>query len=242
MPAIAVGQPTSIPAMPPPSQPRQGSTAPTLILRGWKIAFHCHRRMHTVLNVRRSNVGAGLPAIASGQPTSIPAMPPPSQPRWGSTALTLILRDWRIAFHCQSRMHTVLNVRRSNVGAGLPAIAVGQPASIPAMPPPSQPRQGSTAPTLILRVWKIAFHCHRRMHTVLNIRRSKPAPRFFTESSLGVSGTRGHRRSTAPARSCSPNPGRPGKPPAPPHPPAFLHGPGQSHPRTSCTSPPLARR
>ena len=172
MPAIAAGQPTSTPAMPPPSPPRQGSTAPTLIFRGWKIAFHCHRRMHTVLNVRRSNVGAGLPAIAAGQPASIPAMPPPSQPRRGSTAPTLILRVWRIAFHCHRRMHTVLNVRRSNVGAGLPAIAAGQPASIPAMPPPSQPRRGSTAPTLILRVWRIAFHCHRRMHTVLNVRRS----------------------------------------------------------------------
>ena len=110
-----------------------------------------------------------MPAIAVGQPTSIPAMPPPSQPRQGSTAPTLILRDWRIAFHCHRRMHTALNVRRSNVGAGLPAIAAGQPASIPAMPPPSQPRRGSTAPTLIFRVWKIAFHCHRRMHTALNV-------------------------------------------------------------------------
>ena len=238
MPAIAVGQPTSIPAMPPPSQPRQGSTAPTLILRDWRIAFHCHRRMHTALNVRRSNVGAGLPAIAAGQPASIPAMPPPSQPRRGSTAPTLIFRVWKIAFHCHRRMHTALNVLKIQCRSWLASDSGGSaninPSNAAAIA--ASPRLDSSY------IDRLHFSCHRRMHTVLNVRRSKPAPRFFTESSLGVSGTRGHRRSTAPARSCSPNPGRPGKPPAPPHPPAFLHGPGQSHPRTSCTSPPLARR
>ena len=36
---------------------------------------------------------------------------------------------------------------QSPVGAGLPAKAVVQPTPLPAMPPPSQPRQSSTAPT-----------------------------------------------------------------------------------------------
>ncbi|MDQ0669216.1 hypothetical protein QF039_003516 [Pseudomonas sp. W2I6] len=151
---MASAQPTSMLPDPPLSQPRRGSTAPTFDL-------HAHLDPHAP--------GAGMSpkaqqapvwelssfseaAMASAQPTSMLPDPPLSQPRRGSTAPTFDL-------HAHLDPHAP--------GAGMSpkaqqapvwelssfseaAMTSAQPTSMLPDPPLSQPRRGSTAPTLDL--------------------------------------------------------------------------------------------
>ena len=71
----------------------------------------------------------------------MPAVPTPSQPRQGSTAPTLDLRRGTNPTHTTAPLWELSSFSEA-------AKAVGQAIKMPAVPPPSQPRRGSTAPTL----------------------------------------------------------------------------------------------
>ena len=101
--AIAECQAMEMPAVPPPSQPRRGSTAPTVDLCRYR---DCARRCKPIHLAQRVSLWE-LPsfseaAIAECQAMEMPAVPPPSQPRRGSTAPTVDLCRCR---DCASR-HT----------------------------------------------------------------------------------------------------------------------------------------
>ena len=93
----------------------------------------------------------------------MPAVPPPSKPRWGSTAPTVELRC------CKDRVgrHNRDSADTADPLWELPsfseaAIAAGQAMKMPAVPPPSQPRRGSTAPTVELRCCTDYVRRHNR--------------------------------------------------------------------------------
>ncbi|VVM98832.1 hypothetical protein PS683_03224 [Pseudomonas fluorescens] len=151
--AIAECQAVKISAVPPPSQPRRGSTAPTVELR------------HGLSCVRRHNSNPAInidpqwelssfseAAIAECQEMKISAVPPPSQPRWGSTAPTVELRH---GSNCVRRHNSNPAINTGSLwelsSFSEAAIAECQAMKISAVPPPSQPRRGSTAPTVELR-------------------------------------------------------------------------------------------
>ncbi len=88
--AKAECQAMNMPAMPSPSQPRQGSTAPTCERRrGCKLAPVATPPIPpTAANPLWELSSFSEAAKAVGQANNMPAIPPPSQPRWGSTAPT----------------------------------------------------------------------------------------------------------------------------------------------------------
>jgi len=135
--AKAVDQSIKMPAVPPPSQPRQGSTAPTLDLRRRQ---HCANTTNPLWELSSFSEAAK----AVGQAIKMPAVPPPSQPRWGSTAPTLDLRRRPNSANTTDPLWELSSFSEA-------AKAVDQSIKMPAVPPPSQPRWGSTAPTLDLR-------------------------------------------------------------------------------------------
>jgi len=95
--AKAVCQALNSLAMPPPSRPRWGSTAPTFGLRSgglWGVTQGCLRQASIEANTADSlwePSSPGEAAKAVGQALNSLAMPPPSRPRWGSTAPTFDL-------------------------------------------------------------------------------------------------------------------------------------------------------
>ncbi|MGY3026706.1 hypothetical protein ACVWXR_004541 [Pseudomonas lurida] len=93
----------------------------------------------------------GEAAITVCQAMERLAVTPPSQPRWGSTAPTVDLRRGSISVYKADPLWELSSF-------GEAAKAVGQAMERPAVPPPSQPRWGSTAPTVDLRCGSISIY------------------------------------------------------------------------------------
>ncbi len=151
--AKAVGQSTKLPAVPPPSQPRWGSTAPTVELRhGSNRARRHNPALTSTADPLWELSSFSEAAKAVGQPRKLPAVPPPSQPRWGSTAPTVeLLHGSNRARRHNPALTSTANPLWELSSFSEAAKAVGQPMKMPAVPPSSQPRWGSTAPTVELR-------------------------------------------------------------------------------------------
>jgi len=151
--AKAVGQPMKLPAEPPPSQPRWGSTAPTVELRHGSNRARRHNPAPTSTTDPLWELSSFSEAAkAVSQPMKRPAVPPSSQPRWGSTAPTVEL----LHGSNRARRHNPAPTSTTDPLWELSSFseaekAVGQSTKLPAVPPPSQPRWGSTAPTVELR-------------------------------------------------------------------------------------------
>ncbi len=157
--AKAVGQARNTSAMPPPSRPRWGSTAPTFDLWGgglWGVTQGCLGWAGIEANTadplwEPSSPGEAAKAVY--QALNSLAMPPPSRPRWGSTAPTFDLWGgglWGVTQGCLGWARIEANPADplwEPSSPGEAAKAVGQALNSLAMPPPSRPRLGSTAPT-----------------------------------------------------------------------------------------------
>ncbi len=148
-------------AVPPPSQPRWGSTAPTFDLQ---CCRHCVRQCNHDLARKAEPLwelsSFSEAAKAVGQARKMSAVPPSSQPRRGSTAPTFDLGRCR---HCTRQCNHDLARKAEPLwelsSFSEAAKAMGQAKKMLAVPPLSQPRRGSTAPTFDLRCCR---HCVRQ--------------------------------------------------------------------------------
>ncbi|MDQ0654099.1 uncharacterized protein (DUF1499 family) [Pseudomonas cedrina] len=144
-----MGQSKKMPAIPPPSQPRQGSTAPTF---DPQRCSNCASR-HTADPTHAADPLWELSSFSEAakaecQALNESAVPPPSQPRRGSTAPTF---DPQRCSNCASRQTAdpthaadpLWELSSSSEAAKAECQALNKLA----VPPLSQPRRGSTAPT-----------------------------------------------------------------------------------------------
>jgi len=146
-------------AMPPPSRPRWGSTAPTFGLQGgglWGGTQGCLRQAGIEADTadplwEPSSPGEAAKAVCQARNSL--AIPPPSRPRLGSTAPTFGLWGgglWGVIQGCLRQAGIEANTTDPLWEPSSPseaAKAVCQARNSLAMPPPSRPRWGSTAPT-----------------------------------------------------------------------------------------------
>jgi len=163
--AKAAALPMNLVPDPPPSRPRQGSTAPTGNRRGWPRYRPTPSSLESHPIIRRPKdqmwepSSPGEAAKAAALPMNFVPDTPLSRPRQGSTAPTgngSVGLDTGLPQAALS--HTPI-IRRPKDQMWEPsspseaAKAAALPMNLVPDPPPSRPRRGSTAPTGNRRCW-----------------------------------------------------------------------------------------